>query len=104
MCQAMTKVGKPCRLKAEPFCHAHTPSEPLADAPAPFDRVAELRKNLRHLDEAVQRAEPKELAALLRERRITLSELASLGGVEKGSSIDELARRREDRRAKTGMA
>ena len=100
MCEGKTKAGKPCKSKVEPFCAHHAP----AVESAPFDRVAELRKNLRHLDEAVQRAEPKELAALLRERRITLSELASLGGVEKGSSIDELARRREDRRAKTGMA
>lgn len=67
------------------------------------DRLAELEQHLAHLDAALKLAEPKEVAALLRERRITLGEIAALGGVEKGSAIDELAQRRADRRAKAGV-
>lgn len=67
------------------------------------DRLSELASHLTRLDEALDEAESKEVAALLRERRITLAEIAALGGVEKGSAIDELAQRRADRRAEAGL-
>lgn len=67
------------------------------------DHVEELEQHLKHIDVSLSVAEPRELAGLLRERRITLNEIAALGGIEEGSRIDELARRREDRRSKADV-
>lgn len=70
-----------------------------------FDRVAELEESMADIRLALaEDMSGSERAALLREKRITLAELASLAGVEKGSTIDELAGRREDRRAAAGVA
>lgn len=68
------------------------------------ERVTELLTHVTHLDTALRVAEPREVAALLRERRITLAEIAALGGVEKGSVIDELANRRKDRQSTPDVA
>ena len=68
-----------------------------------IDRTAELTKALAHIDAALSAAEPNAVAGLLRERRITLAEMADLEGVEKGSTVDELANRRTTRRTTAGM-
>ena len=65
--------------------------------------IEELRSQITRLDSALDAAEPREIAALLRERRITLSEIESLAGPEKGSIVDELTRKRQGRRSAAGM-
>ena len=62
-------------------------------------REAALKGLLVVVSEAIGGCEPRELAALSREKRRILVELESLAGSGKGSAIDELDRRREARRA-----
>ncbi|MEO6571029.1 MAG: hypothetical protein ABIO83_05730 [Ilumatobacteraceae bacterium] len=67
------------------------------------DRPKELLSHLARIDAALDASEPNGIAVLLRERRITLAELSDLEGVEKGSTVDELANRRSDRRTAAGV-
>jgi len=101
MCQARTAAGKPCKRKADPYCRQHDPGEVVAES---VERVDELAAHVGMLDRASKICEPRELPAILRERRITMAELTSLRGVDKGSVIDELAKRRADRRTRTDVA
>lgn len=64
-----------------------------------MDRRVELENHLTHLDAALERSEPREVAALLRERRVTLRELAEVPKTNGRSIRDELTTRREARRA-----
>jgi hypothetical protein len=63
-------------------------------------RVDALEALLVIVDHAIAVAEPREVAALSREKRQLLSELESLAAGVKGSPIDDIARRREARLAK----
>lgn len=63
------------------------------------DRRAELEGHLARIDLALDSSKVtgSEVASLLRERRITVTELASMGQPV-GSKIDEVKQRRESRR------
>lgn len=43
MCRGVTKAGKPCRSKVEPFCKAHEPAPVLSNADAYEHLVDALR-------------------------------------------------------------
>ena len=64
-----------------------------------IDRRVELEKHIEHIDSALRsvKVTGSEVASLLRERRITVTELASMGQPV-GSKIDEVKQRRESRR------
>lgn len=66
-------------------------------------RSDELLSAIKRIDAALDLAEPREVAALLRERRITLAEIESIAGPEEGSIVDELTKRRKDRRSAAGI-
>lgn len=68
-----------------------------------MDRKAELKKHIVWLDEAVRSAEPAAVAGLLRERRQTLNELASVGATV-GTVRNDIAAAREKRRAAAAAA
>jgi hypothetical protein len=68
------------------------------------DRAAALEDLVGRLTAALDAAEPKEVAALSREKRLVLAELESLAGSRKGSPIDELAKQRADRRSKASAS
>jgi len=65
-----------------------------------LDRRAELEAHLVHIDSALEspKVSGSEVASLLRERRITLTELDSIG-VRVGTLTDEVKRKRESRRS-----
>jgi hypothetical protein len=64
-----------------------------------LDRRAELEAHLEHIDAALNaKVSGSEVASLLRERRITLTELDSIG-VRVGTLTDEVKRKRESRRS-----
>jgi len=63
------------------------------------EHASALRDLLARIDAALDQAEPREVASLSREKRQLLTELDKLAGTEKGSPVDELNRRREERRA-----
>ena len=65
-----------------------------------LDRRAELEAHLEHIDAALEspKVSGSEVASLLRERRITLTELDSIG-VRVGTLTDEVKRKRESRRS-----
>jgi hypothetical protein len=65
--------------------------------------IDDLRAAVTRIDAALDLAAPNELASLLRERRITLAEIDSLSGPEEGSIVDELTKRRKDRRSAAGI-
>jgi recombinational DNA repair protein RecR len=64
-----------------------------------IDRRVELEGHIARIDMALESGETtgSEVASLLRERRITVTELASIGQPV-GSKIDEVKLRRESRR------
>jgi hypothetical protein len=68
-----------------------------------MDRKAELEKHLTWIDGALADADPNVMAGLLRERRITVNELASAGAVM-GSVRNDLTAAREKRRAAAAAA
>ena len=65
---------------------------------AQVDRVAELRSHLTFLDRALNLAEPSAVAGLVRERRLTLLEIAATPAGD-GSLRNEIAEQRSRRRA-----
>lgn len=67
-------------------------------------RVDELRSLLTRVDRALDEASPREVASLAREKRLLLSELDALEGPGEESTVDELARRRADRRSAAKVA
>lgn len=72
-----------------------------------MDRITHLEEAARMIDHVLEVGADlsgSEISALLREKRITLAEIASLEGVKEGSTVDELTRRRQDRRAAAGVA
>ena len=62
-----------------------------------MDRQAELEQHIEWLGKALDEAEPNAVAGLLRERRLTLNELAAAGKV--GTVRNDLADARKKRRA-----
>src|SRR6185503_404249 len=66
-----------------------------------MDRATELGKHLEWLKASIEVAEPNAVAGLIRERRATLSELASLPSSLEGSKADDLRARREARKRRT---
>jgi hypothetical protein len=64
-----------------------------------IDRRAELEVHVELIRKALGAAETKDVAALLRERRITLAELAEVSVGGRNSVRDEVLARREKRRA-----
>ena len=68
-----------------------------------MDRKAELMVNLDWLDTALRSAKPEAVAGLVRERRQTLSELASVGAAM-GTVRNDIAVAREKRRAAAAAA
>jgi hypothetical protein len=67
----------------------------------PDDLRQALQENAHRLRGLLDEAEPKEAAALARELRMTLHDLAVLAEPEKGSTVDSLAARRAARIAAT---
>lgn len=66
-------------------------------------QLDDLRWAVARIDQALEDCEPREVAALLRERRITLAEIDSMTGPEEGSIVDELTKRRKVRRSEAGI-
>lgn len=72
--------------------------------PDEVTRADRLAKDRDRLEAAMDEAEPKELAALVREHRAVLKELESLAAPKKGSVRDEVAKKRAARQAGTAGA
>jgi len=62
-------------------------------------RADRLDADRERLESAMDEATPKELAALVREHRMVLAEMAALSGPKKGSTRDQLAEKRAARKA-----
>jgi hypothetical protein len=71
----------------------------MATAIKPLDRAAELKTNLSWIDGALSVAEPNAVASLVRERRLTLAELAEVPTNTGRSTRKEIADKRAARRA-----
>lgn len=62
-------------------------------------RIERLRADRDRLEAAMDEAEPRELAALVREHRTVLAEIEKLAATPKGSVIDQIAQKRREREA-----
>ena len=73
--------------------------ETLAGAVGAGDRVKALQRLAETLVSTIETAEPSSVATLARQLRETMAELASLDVPTEESFVDEIAKRRADRRA-----